>query len=100
MASWVISAWQPPLMIDFPAGQVATSVLAPPTDVTGPFWPVLIPPYCGIFSWPVAAEYEAAPLVPTVVSKKGAAKAPVPFKNVVTVPDEVPRRAAGMVPVF
>ena len=55
-------------------------------------------PYCGIFSVP--AENVAAPLVPVVVSEKGAENAPVPFRNVVAAPDEVPKRAAGMVPVF
>src|SRR5438309_3930352 len=35
--SKLMSAWQPPLITDFPAGQVATRVFAPPTDVLGPF---------------------------------------------------------------
>ena len=66
------------------------SVFADVTEVT-------VPLYCGIFNVPLLKV--AAPVVPVVVSVKGAAKAPEPFKKVVLVPEPVPRRAAGMVPI-
>jgi len=41
----------------------------------------------------------AAPLLPVVVSVKGAENAPFPSRKAVAVPEPVPSRAVGMVPV-
>jgi len=71
--------------------------LAPLFVITTGVPKLAVPPLdVGIFNVPLLKV--AAPL-PVVVKLNGAENAPLPFKKAVAVPELVPKRAAGIVPV-